>query len=45
MAVERTIERFGHLDVLVNNVGGLVRRATLATLDLATWRRGARSWP
>jgi 3-oxoacyl-[acyl-carrier protein] reductase len=38
MAVESTVERFGHLDVLVNNVGGLVQRATLGTLDLATWR-------
>ena len=31
-------ERFGTLDVLVNNVGGLVRRATLAELDLRLWR-------
>ncbi|MCU1667314.1 MAG: short chain dehydrogenase [Blastococcus sp.] len=37
-AVERTLEQFGQLDVLVNNVGGLVQRATLATLDLAAWR-------
>ena len=31
-------ERFGTLDVLVNNVGGLVKRATLAELDLRLWR-------
>jgi 3-oxoacyl-[acyl-carrier protein] reductase len=38
-ALARTIaERFGTLDVLVNNVGGLVRRATLAELDMQLWR-------
>jgi 3-oxoacyl-[acyl-carrier protein] reductase len=31
-------ERFSTLDVLVNNVGGLVRRATLAELDVELWR-------
>ena len=31
-------ERFGTLDVLVNNAGGLVRRATLAQLDAELWR-------
>jgi 3-oxoacyl-[acyl-carrier protein] reductase len=31
-------ERFGTLDVLVNNVGGLVKRATLTELDLPLWR-------
>lgn len=31
-------DRFGTLDVLVNNVGGLVRRATLAELDAELWR-------
>jgi 3-oxoacyl-[acyl-carrier protein] reductase len=30
--------RFSTLDVLVNNVGGLVRRATLAELDVQLWR-------
>lgn len=31
-------DRFRTLDVLVNNVGGLVRRATLAELDMQLWR-------
>jgi 3-oxoacyl-[acyl-carrier protein] reductase len=31
-------ERFNNVDVLVNNVGGLVRRAALAQLDLELWR-------
>jgi 3-oxoacyl-[acyl-carrier protein] reductase len=31
-------ERFGTLDVLVNNAGGLVKRATLAELDPELWR-------
>jgi 3-oxoacyl-[acyl-carrier protein] reductase len=31
-------DRFGTLDVLVNNAGGLVQRATLAELDLELWR-------
>jgi 3-oxoacyl-[acyl-carrier protein] reductase len=31
-------DRFGTLDVLVNNAGGLVRRATLAELDMELWR-------
>jgi 3-oxoacyl-[acyl-carrier protein] reductase len=31
-------DRFGTLDVLVNNVGGLVRRSTLAQLDVELWR-------
>jgi 3-oxoacyl-[acyl-carrier protein] reductase len=30
--------RFDTLDVLVNNVGGLVRRATMAELDAGLWR-------
>ena len=38
-AVRQAVEHLGGLDVLVNNVGGLVRRATLAELDLATWRQ------
>jgi 3-oxoacyl-[acyl-carrier protein] reductase len=38
-ALARTIsERFSTLDVLVNNVGGLVRRATLGELDVELWR-------
>jgi 3-oxoacyl-[acyl-carrier protein] reductase len=37
-AVDQAVTSMGGLDVLVNNVGGLVRRATLAELDLATWR-------
>jgi 3-oxoacyl-[acyl-carrier protein] reductase len=31
-------DRFSSLDVLVNNVGGLVRRATMAQLDVELWR-------
>jgi 3-oxoacyl-[acyl-carrier protein] reductase len=31
-------DRFGTLDVLVNNAGGLVKRATLAELDPELWR-------
>ena len=31
-------DQFGTLDVLVNNVGGLVRRATMAQLDVELWR-------
>jgi 3-oxoacyl-[acyl-carrier protein] reductase len=31
-------DRFRTLDVLVNNVGGLVKRATLAQLDVELWR-------
>jgi 3-oxoacyl-[acyl-carrier protein] reductase len=31
-------DRVSTLDVLVNNVGGLVKRATLAQLDLELWR-------
>jgi 3-oxoacyl-[acyl-carrier protein] reductase len=38
-ALANTIsERFSTLDVLVNNVGGLVKRATLAELDLQLGR-------
>ncbi|OYO11320.1 short-chain dehydrogenase [Enemella evansiae] len=34
-----TIRReFGTLDVLVNNVGGLIQRATIAEMELALWR-------
>ncbi|TDO87943.1 SDR family NAD(P)-dependent oxidoreductase [Enemella evansiae] len=29
---------FGTLDVLVNNVGGLIKRATIAEMDLQLWR-------
>ena len=35
---ETVAERFSTLDVLVNNVGGLVKRARLAELDLELWR-------
>ncbi|MFC7403696.1 SDR family NAD(P)-dependent oxidoreductase [Georgenia alba] len=37
-AVDRTVETCGGIDILVNNVGSMVRRATLDALDLATWR-------
>ncbi|MET7966282.1 3-oxoacyl-ACP reductase FabG [Micromonospora sp. NPDC005305] len=38
-AVGAVVDEMGGLDILVNNVGGLVTRATLRQLDLATWRR------
>jgi 3-oxoacyl-[acyl-carrier protein] reductase len=38
-AVDHAVRSMGGLDLLVNNVGGLVRRATLAELDLPTWRQ------
>lgn len=37
-AVDSAVDALGSLDILVNNVGGLLARATLDTLDLATWR-------
>ena len=41
-AVERSVgdaaAELGGLDIVVNNIGGLVRRATLDTLTLAQWR-------
>jgi 3-oxoacyl-[acyl-carrier protein] reductase len=37
-AVADVVADSGGLDILVNNVGGLVQRATLDQLDLATWR-------
>jgi 3-oxoacyl-[acyl-carrier protein] reductase len=37
-AVADVVQQLGGLDILVNNVGGLLRRATLSELDLATWR-------
>lgn len=38
-AVGAVAADFGSIDILVNNVGGLVTRATLEQLDLATWRK------
>lgn len=38
-AVDQTIARFGSLDVLVNNVGGLVQRARLEDLSEDLWQR------
>lgn len=38
-AVESVASAFGSIDILVNNVGGLVKRATLEQLDLASWRQ------
>lgn len=37
-AVSSVAAEFGSIDILVNNVGGLVRRARLDQLDLAAWR-------
>lgn len=38
-AVDIVAGELGGLDVLVNNIGGLVQRARLEELDLALWRR------
>jgi 3-oxoacyl-[acyl-carrier protein] reductase len=38
-ALGRVRTAFGTLDVLVNNVGGLIQRATLEQLDLPLWHR------
>lgn len=38
-AVQTACQRLGALDILVNNVGGLVQRARLDQLDLALWRQ------
>ncbi|GHB75735.1 3-oxoacyl-ACP reductase [Streptomyces viridiviolaceus] len=38
-AVREVHTQLGDLDILVNNVGGLVKRARLDQLDLALWQR------
>ncbi len=35
--VGAALDRFGSIDVLVNNAGGLIARKTLAEMDLAHW--------
>ncbi|MDX8355355.1 SDR family NAD(P)-dependent oxidoreductase [Cognatiyoonia sp. IB215182] len=35
--VGATLDRFGSIDVLVNNAGGLIARKTIAEMDLAHW--------
>ena len=36
-AVTETVERFGRLDVLVNNAGSIIRKRTVAQLTTAQW--------
>ena len=37
-AAERISDEFGKLDILVNNVGGLVRRSTIGEMSFALWK-------
>ena len=36
-AVTETVERFGRLDVLINNAGSIIRKRTVAQLTTAQW--------
>lgn len=38
MFVDRTIEAFGSIDVLVNNAGGLIARKTIAEMSVEHWK-------
>ena len=36
--VDKTVEQFGGVDILVNNTGGLIALKTMAEMDLDHWR-------
>jgi 3-oxoacyl-[acyl-carrier protein] reductase len=38
-AIETVKQRFGTVDILVNNVGGLIQRSAIADMDIALWRK------
>jgi 3-oxoacyl-[acyl-carrier protein] reductase len=37
--MDRIREEFGHLDILVNNIGGLVQRSPVKDMDYGLWRK------
>lgn len=38
-AVERVNREFGSIDILVNNIGGLIQRERIADMDFALWQK------